>query len=86
VETDKLKALTTGETLVFPDRAMMAASGFDENLDLPEQLLVMNLGMAVREKPGKPLQPPGLPGYYPDIVSNMGQETKLLKSPASRSC
>ncbi len=45
------------------DKAVMEAYDFNEDEDLLTQLLALNLQVAQNEKDGKPVQPPGLPGF-----------------------
>jgi hypothetical protein len=48
------------------DAAVLAAYGFDAKNDLLAQLLELNLAVAAREKNGKTVTAPGVPGSYGD--------------------
>lgn len=45
------------------DKAVMEAYGFNEQEDVLAQLLALNLLVAENKTVGKPVQPPGLPGF-----------------------
>ena len=48
------------------DRVVMAAYGFCESTDLPDQLLTLNHEVAGREKRNEPVQSSGLPVWFTD--------------------